>query len=99
MPTVYQHDENYRRVSTRCPLCSDGTRIMNNTGAWKAHMTSVHSADPWVDTPPTIFGGQEGPMDGPWATYRMNYKCWICGATFWTEAELIEHLSTVHSAT
>ena len=95
---VNVRDASYRFVSVACPLCTDGTRVTRDASAWQVHMEESHSADSdsWADQ--GIRGGQVGPADGLVDVIRIPQTCFGCGATFSTEALLIAHLSSVHSA-
>lgn len=98
MPTVSQIGWTNKHVSVACPLCSDGTRILRDATAWQVHMESEHSADDmsWSDTKER--GCCQGVRDLFGTHVKYGYKCYGCGASFRTEAELTTHLSDVHSA-
>ncbi len=64
-------------------------------------METNHSAvaGTWTDTGKR--GGSVGLRDGKHSTIKSwdnGYVCYGCGATFSTNAELLTHLSGVHSA-
>jgi len=95
---VKQKGLTNRFVTVRCPLCTDGTRIVRDCWAWRIHMEGSHSAtaDSWTDTGER--GGQAGPADEDPTLIRIPYKCYGCGATFATKALLVAHLASAHGA-
>jgi len=98
MVVVTKHNFNSRFVSTICPLCT--ARIAKDARAWQLHMEVTHSAVDSSWTTLAISGGeQDGLTDGGNTWVKWAHKCWGCGASFSTEALLITHLSSVHSAT
>lgn len=90
---------NSRYLTVKCPLCDE--RIPRTRSSWITHMNTEHSADDnsWA-TRSERGGGQEGTLDpkvGVTATFYPQ-TCYGCTSTFETEAELVSHLSAIHSA-
>lgn len=97
-PEVNVHESTHRSVFVLCPIDGCGVYIARDRIAWQVHMEADHSANSstW-DIVDVELGAQHGPFD-EYVAVRWAQTCYGCENTYSTKAELVTHLSGVHSA-